>query len=352
MDGTVWCWGQILCHSDSLTPVQIPGLSGVAEIRVGAGAHNCALLDDGRVQCWGIGNWGQLGDGQSTPTHTVCPPIGTTVLSGVVSLGVGDEHSCAVRNDGTVHCWGGSGPVLGLEGANAPDICYPYNLSTGYYCASSPVQVPSISGASEISVLFDTNVVRLANGSVMEWGWIWLEQYDYVMGYGWPRLVPAATDAAAVAAGFGHGCLATHGGEVWCWGSNYLGALGQGTAFGGSSESALQVAGLFGITAVGAGNENTSNPPRGYSCAVAGSGGVWCWGDDDRGQLGDGGGFHIEPLPSPVVGLTDVVHLSCGGGHNCAITAQGTVWCWGANHHGQLGDGTTTDAPAPVLVQI
>lgn len=140
------------------------------------------------------------------------------------------------------------------------------------------------------------------------------------------------------AAGSDHTCALEEGGDVWCWGRNDRGQLGDGTR--SSIAMPVHVVGLLGVTVVAAGEL--------HSCAIS-AGEVWCWGSNERGQLGDATNVD-SPVPVRASSLDDAVALGLGEYHSCAQTGGGDVWCWGANTEGQLGDGTTTDrnVPAPV----
>jgi alpha-tubulin suppressor-like RCC1 family protein len=155
--------------------------------------------------------------------------------------------------------------------------------------------------------------------------------------------------ATAVAAGYVHTC-AVASGEVFCWGDNTTGDLGDGTTT--LRAAPAKVAGLGGVTALAAGGGENAGAPGtyyGHSCAIASGGTIWCWGSNDSGQLGDG---TTQPRLSPVknADLRDpATALAIGDRHTCAIVA-GAIWCWGANGSGQLGDGSTTSSPHPLQV--
>lgn len=148
--------------------------------------------------------------------------------------------------------------------------------------------------------------------------------------------------ARALTRGARHGCVLSTGDGVRCWGYNYYGQLGDGT--NANRSAAVDVSGLDGgVSAVSAGAFHT--------CALTSDGGVECWGDNSRGQLGDGT-THERWSPAGVSGLANgVIAVAGGDSHSCAVLRGGGVKCWGDNQYGQLGDGTTHRRLTPVDVQ-
>jgi alpha-tubulin suppressor-like RCC1 family protein len=150
--------------------------------------------------------------------------------------------------------------------------------------------------------------------------------------------VPGAVD---VAAGKAHTCVVLDDGRVKCWGLNEHGQLGNGGMV--NSAFPVEVAGLTDAKALAAGWAHT--------CALTRAGGVICWGYGMNGELGDGG-TSDSAVPVDVIGLSSgVIAIEAGDDHTCAVTAGGAVKCWGFNHYGQLGDGTTTSRSVPVAIQ-
>jgi alpha-tubulin suppressor-like RCC1 family protein len=154
--------------------------------------------------------------------------------------------------------------------------------------------------------------------------------------------------AVAVTAGVAHTCALLASGEVECTGWNLFGQLGNGTLT--DSPTPVRVANLSGVTAIAAGNDHT--------CAVLTGGTVKCWGDNTYGELGDGTiNYNYSPrhniwssTPVAVLNLTDVTALTAGNQFTCALKLNGTVACWGGNFGGELGNGTSMESPTPVSV--
>lgn len=145
----------------------------------------------------------------------------------------------------------------------------------------------------------------------------------------------------ALAAGYGHTVALKGDGTVWGWGSNWFGQLGDGTNMH-DRVPPVQVAGLSGMVAIAAGHYHT--------VALKGDGTVWTWGFNNNGQLGDGTTIN-RSVPVQVQGLSGVRGIAAMGYHSVALKGDGTVWVWGDNLSGQLGDGTTISRPTPVQVQ-
>jgi len=294
-DGTVRCWGsnsfgQLGNNSGgfgqfSATPVQVSNLNDAVALAAGD-AHTCALKGTGGVVCWGNDFAGQLGDGafgQKSVPVPVLNPDGTQ-LTGVIAIGAGGNHSCAVRIDGTVRCWGLNFRGMLGDSSRNPDTF-----------VNSPFAIT----------------------------------------------VTGLTDAVGVALGSGHTCAVRVNGLVMCWGSNSLGELGQGF-IDIQHVSATQVTDLDDVVGMAAGDN--------HNCAVRANGGVRCWGRNDFGQIGDGTISVPRSSPTAVNGLGLVVTLALGQDHSCARRADGEVRCWGRNDKGQLGDGTTTTQPFQITV--
>jgi len=328
--GAVKCWGRNGSGqlgdgttSRRLTPVAVSGLvSGVQAIATGA-AHSCALTSAGRVKCWGYNGDGELGDG--TTSRRLTPVAVSGLAGGFQAIAAGEAFSCALTSAGGVRCWGGS------EYGELGDGTTTRRLT--------PVAVSGLaSGVAAIAVGYLHTCALTSAGGVKCWG-----ENDYgQLGDGTTTDRHAPVDVSglaggvtAISAGGGHSCALTSAGGVKCWGSNYLGELGDGTTT--RRLTPVGVSGLAGgVAGIAAGEA--------HSCALTSAGAVKCWGYNGYGQLGDGTTTDRH-APVAVSGLAAGVRaITAGGyGHTCALTSAGEVKCWGRNSSGQLGDGTTTE---------
>ena len=290
-----------------------------------------SILADSAIG-WGSNGNGELGDGTTTLRNS---PVAISGLSsGVRALATNWGHSLAVQN-GAAYAWGFNGyGELGDGTTTNHRIPAPVNgLASGVTAIAAGGADSTQAGHS----------LAVQNGAVYAWGNNFYGQLGDGTTIG--RLAPVpvvglTNGATAVAAGENHSLAVINGG-VFAWGFNRLGQLGDG---GGEpmSTTSVAVSGLSsGVTKIAAG--------WGHSLAVQ-NGGVYAWGENFYGQLGDGTGFD-RSTPVAVSGLTSGV-TSIAAGYLYSLAVQnGHVYAWGNNEQGQLGDGTiTTHQLAPELI--
>jgi len=263
-------------------------------------------------------------------------------LSGVVAIAAGQNDSLALLEDGTVMAWGENGVGQLGDGSEI----------------SSPVPVPvsGISGAVAIAAGSRFNMALLQNGTVVAWGANGSEQLgvpglyqpeDCFANYEGCSHVPVAvgglSGVRSIAAGGGHALALLENGTVMAWGENWRGQLGNGTESRSSAVSA-PVSGLSGVRQIAANYEQ--------SLALLDDGTVMAWGGNEHGQLGTGTLVN-SPLPIPVSGLSEVAAVAAGGKQSLALLSNGTVMAWGDNEWGALGTevGVLGVNPTPVMTQ-
>lgn len=244
------------------------------------------------------------------------------------SIAAGYEHTCAIMGGGA-KCWGDNAFGQLGDGTDARQRTRPVAVS-GLF-----------SGVDSVGAGAFHSCALAAGGSVKCWG----SNSDGQLGDGQSEGRSAPVEVSglgsgvqAIAVGGNHACALLGGGAVKCWGYNGAGQLGDGT-----KQSRLQpvaVSGLSGgVEAIAAG--------RNHTCVLLESGDVECWGDNNRGQLGDGT-TTVRSRPVTVAGLaTGIRTIVAGADYTCALLRDG-VLCWGENGHGELGDGTKTLRTRPV----
>jgi alpha-tubulin suppressor-like RCC1 family protein len=312
-----------------LTPAACPTPRCLTASVIAVGAlHTCALLSDGRVQCWGDNGSGALGVPPALPRSPV--PVAVPALAGVMELSAGDGFTCALLGNGTMRCWGESrsgqlgdgsppgtvrpmpGPVAGLQGVSA--------------IASAGNHTCAVVGGGEVACWGSNADGQLGDGT-----------YGEEASRATPVRVSGVTGATAVAVGASHSCALVGGGAVRCWGLNSAGQLGSlGTTDEYRSLSPVTVADLRGASAISAG--------AGYTCALV-AGAVRCWGGHGYGPPTDGGvGNAWQHLAAP--GLSGAVSVAAGRHHGCAALSDGSVHCWGEPR----SNGTSIHSRVPVAL--
>lgn len=326
-DGRVVCWGASYSGTGGF-PNHIGGITDARQVSF-RGEHGCAVLATGNVVCWGTNTHGQLGDGTTT-TRIWEPAVPVVGLSGVVRVAAGWGHSCALRGDGRVFCWG-----LNTSG----------QLGDGSTTnRTTPVATLSLTNAVALWVGDQSSCARVSDGRVFCWG----RNAEGQLGDGttsnrtMPTEIPAWRDATAMSLGRGTTCAILRG-EVHCTGANAYGQVGDGSTTNRSTP--VRVGTLTNTIAIDVGT--------GFACALDRDANVRCWGRDEYGQIGIR--HELSPVPRTVMGLSNVRQLDAGSDYVCARLGDGTIRCWGSlstNTYGQFGNGTVGNNPLQGLVTV
>ncbi len=291
--------------------------------------HTCALREGGTIRCWGINSRGQLGYGHTdsigddeTPASAGDVPLPETVAS----LDAGSTHTCALFTDGTVACWGGnnSGQLgVGHTDAIGDDDDEMSMLAT----------VPLPEAAVQVVAGDGHSCARLTSGAVQCWG----RQAEGQLGTGDPDSIgddEPVDSIGTIALGgpaieidaYGNfTCAVLEGGGVRCWGANSSGQLGYGDRDDRGARKTPEEFGDVELGEIAVGVETG----RSHTCALLDSGNVRCWGNGDA--LGVEDNLNVsEPAGAARVGAP-VRTLVAGHNHNCAILDSAAVRCWGSD---------------------
>jgi alpha-tubulin suppressor-like RCC1 family protein len=336
-DDTGRCWGANGSGelgngttSVSRTPTTVAGGGGSVTARAVAagGSHTCALRANSTISCWGHNFVGQLGDGTTTDRSS---PVSVSGLTNAVAIVAGGFHTCAILAAGTARCWGANNQGELGDGTTTSRL--------------SPVSVSGLTNAVAVAAGGTHTCALLADGKARCWGANDSGQVGagHTSPLGSPPVsVTGLTNAVAITAGADHTCALLADGTVRCWGRNSEGQLGDGTTTDRSSP--VSVAGLSNAVAITAGADHT--------CALLADGTARCWGFNTDGELGEGTSSLPRSVPSTVSGLTNAGGIAGGANHTCALAAAGNEYCWGYNVNGQLGDNTTSQRLTPVAVKV
>jgi alpha-tubulin suppressor-like RCC1 family protein len=278
-EGAPWCWGSraagALGNDDDVecqvsdptecsltTPVEVAGTGVFSTLSVGS-SFACALRDDGTLWCWGSNELGQLGNDD----EAALVPVQVGAQNDWTDVDVGGGSTCGLRSPGSLWCWG------------------------------------------------DDEFGELGDGTAGEFSTT-------------PTQVGADADWIDVVVGMHHVCGLRAGGTLACWGHNLHGQLGIGAETEEPMPTPSVVAGTWTSVALG----------RSHTCAVADDGTAWCWGLNNDGDV-DPAGPAIVPAPVQVGVDADWQSLALGESFTCGLRTDGTAWCWGSNYYGQIGNG-------------
>jgi cysteine-rich repeat protein len=293
--------------------------------------HTCALRSDHTVWCWGENSSGQLGDGTTDPAEI---PLQVTDLS-TTALGVttGYDHTCAWLTTGALRCWGANGTGQTGIGSDTDPVLVPTevtDLSTVVFASGGKEHTCAVTTDATAACWGKNDKGQVGNGT-----------------FEGPHLSPTSvmgcsTDLVDTSAGKEFSCALDIDGAVWCWGRDNSGQLANGATSTDDMNSASLAEGLLDTAEmVDLGDE--------HGCAVLSSGTIMCWGKNDQGRLGDNTNIQRD-LPVAVLDLINGAQVSAGKEHTCAIDTNGIGWCWGKGGGGRLGNDGETDSWTPTAV--
>ena len=337
-DNTLWCWGQGASgrlglgsdQSNRNTPNEVVSVNSDWASVAPGGAHTCAIKNNGSLWCWGKNAYGQLGQ-SNLNDHSSPTRVGTE--TDWAHVATGGAHTCATKNDGTLHCWG-KNEASQLTAAARGDRTQPArvgraldwkSVTTGYTHSGAPKHDDSL------------------------WCWGNNELYEFgntVTSTTRPVLIDDTRAWTIISTGDQYSCGITSNQMLWCWGRGNQ-SLGRGPNVDSNGEPIGRVGTEQDWTKVSVGNV--------ISCGTKVDGTLRCWGNNEHGGLGDGTQTNRD-VPTPLLTppswdtATAVDGLSIGRRHACAHKSNDSLWCWGRNGEFQLGNGSQTSTSIPQRV--
>ena len=340
-EGAALCWGDNAVGevgngsvgTAESSPASVQGLFLFMQIDVGD-RQSCGLVPTGKAYCWGLSNEGALGSDTSTRSAVPVPVSGGLTFK---QVSAGWNYTCGLTTTGTAYCWG-----LNDYG----------KLSSDTPSAKTPVPVAGGHVFTAITTGQYHTCAIATNGSAYCWG----AGRGGELGTGdsvdspTPVLVMGGLQFRAIDAAWGHTCAISTAGAAYCWGGGADGELGDGSR--AVRYVPVAVSGNHRFSAIAVGVH--------HSCGIATSGQLFCWGSNSSDQLGTTASETCTDAPSPypcsslpilVSGGQLFEGVSAGGFHTCAIARGGGAFCWGQNDRGQIGNGMTggmVAKPSPV----
>ena len=383
--GEVMCWGEGAdgrlgndCNTnctDKDHPVTVvngdslsTALSSIIQISSGD-EHTCALNSSGSLTCWGVGSSGQLGNdaisNKDHPVTVVDQNNSNTVLSSIIQVSSGGTHTCALTSSGNIKCWGeGANGRLG-DDQSSSNKDHPVTVVDRDSSSTALSNIIQISSGGDHTCALNSSEQTVCWGRSTN-GRLGDDQSSNDKDH--PVTVVDGTNSGAplssiiqVSSGDAHTCTVNSSGEILCWGKGADGRLGNDDVVDNDRAGAVvsEDAGTAPLNI----NDNNGNGLLGqisvggvHTCALTSTGGVKCWGAGSSGQLGDNSTSHRDhPVTVVATGtnnnaLANIVQVSTGGYHSCAVTSSKKVKCWGKGDNGRLGNDQSSSTDHPVKV--
>jgi len=355
-DNKAYCWGSSIYGTPELgnalidksnKPVQIY-MGGVLDGKtiklISAGySEGCAIASDDMVYCWGNNFNGKLGNNSTINSATPIAVDTSGVLKDktILLISSGYYHVCAIASDNYAYCWGNNGF------SNHNDLTPVAVDMTGVLKDKT---ILSISASN------DHTTAIASDNQAYYWSHSRYGQLNDTLAT--KAMIPVAVDSngllknktvLAIDSGDVSSCLIASDYQVYCWGYNNFGELGNNSTNNSLSAVAVDTSGVLKakkITSIAVGGF--------HACALASDGTVYCWGKNNHGQLGDGSkNDSLVPVAVDVSGVLtgkELISITAYSNHTCALSSDGDAYCWGENDDGELGNNSNEDSNIPVAV--
>jgi alpha-tubulin suppressor-like RCC1 family protein len=354
-DGTLWTWGngdsgrlgrqysttvQVPVRLDPTNRIWADTATGEPDelYTLSAGSfYTSAVKTDGTLWTWGTSDNGRLGDGNASSTTRITTPV-TTFAGGTnwKQVSAGNEHTSAIKTDGTLWLWGLGGRGRLGNAATAGNVSTPVTTFAGG------------TNWKQVSSGFDHTAAIKTDGTLWTWGFSSDGRLGNAITGNFSRSTPVTTFAGGtnwkqVSAGYGYTAAIKTDGTLWIWGFGGNGRLGTDDTTTRSTPV---------TTFAGGTNWKQVSASNAYTAAIKTDGTLWTWGFNNTGQLGTNDTTSRSTPVTTFSGGTDWKQVSCGNGtvgsHTSAVKTDGTLWTWGNGNSGRLGTNDTTNRSTPV----
>ena len=344
-DGTLWAWGSnqygqlgINSTSSNSSPINVGSDTTWSDVSCGLN-YTIALKKDGTMWSWGANYYGQCGDSAFSGASRSSPVQISALTGSWQKISAGTSHAAAITTGNQLWTWGFN--YNGTLGNNVVEVAI----------YSSPIQTAYATYNWKDVKCGDSYTMALkVSGTLWNWGYNYAGQVGinnteaYIIspmqtvayGKNWLEISPSSAAIGIL----GGGAESTDN-MLFSWGSNYSGGLGDNTIINRSSP--VQIYG-------GGGNWTSINGGPSHAGAIKQDGTLWMWGINIFGILGTGDTIFRKSPIQTAVGGNDWAQISCGAYHTAALKDDQSIWTWGYNYYGQLGDGSTVPTSTPVIL--
>ena len=347
-DHSLWCWGgnqkgQLGLNNFVMwdEPNRVAGSTQWRSIDAGLD-HSCALDSENKLFCWGSAENAKLG--RESPMDVAVPTQELTESVHWSSISLGKSHSCGLKLDGSVWCWGqgASGQLAqGVDDLLSKFVATP---------AVSDLLFERLSLAGDHSCAVRSEA--MTNSVLDNALWCWGSSLEIRNGLSenatYPVRIAENQQWIEIRTGINHSCARDAQQQIWCWGNNQFANLGAGDLFTlNQSDTPIALAAIPSL------NWKSISPIKGdHTCAISRADEVYCWGSNSHGQLATGA-WNIEYKQNTpyLINNSEWLDVKTGANHSCGIQIDGSLWCWGGNDLGQVGAGISARF-LPLLIEL
>ncbi|MFA6867165.1 MAG: hypothetical protein WCR54_06570, partial [Clostridia bacterium] len=341
-NGNLYSWGNneygqlgLNTTVSSLTPQHIK-MSGINFIEIACGEDfSLALSDNGKLYSWGHNNCGQLGDGTFIDKHL---PTEITYTEPFIKICCGTDHSMAISESGKLYVWGSnSSEKLGIEEIsdyNKPQLLKIDMTVKEIACGTSHSMAITMDG--DIYAWGDNSYGQLGDSNIASLS-TYIPQKINLIGKKFSK----------ISCGNYHSLALSDSGEVYAWGKNDLGQIGNGSTENGILEN---VSTPFQIDIINV-DFNLITCGSSNSFAVSANGDLYAWGKNDIGQSGDCT-LSNNLTPKQITAVVEISYIAAGANYTVVIDSNNNLYTWGNNADGKLGNGNTVNSLLPLLIKV
>ena len=359
-NNNMYCWGANgfgELGDNTYTQRQIPTAVNTAGVLSGKtikavtvnGYYTCAIASDDKAYCWGVNQFGGLGDNSTTSSKLPVAVNTAGVLSGktVKAISTGSYHTCAIASDDKAYCWGANSSGQ-LGNSSTTQSTVPVTVNTAGVLSGKTVKAISNGEAQSCVIASDDNAYCWGTGMNGALGNSSTTQSTVPVAVNTAGVLSGKTIKTISASGR-HACVIASDDKAYCWGRNTNGQLGNSSTTQSTVPVAVNTAGVLSgktIESIEAGDSHT--------CAIASDDMLYCWGSNTNGQLGNSSTTQSTvPVAVNTAGVLSgktAKVVSAGTSHTCTIASDDKLYCWGWNNYGELGNNLTTQSTVPVTV--
>ncbi len=312
--------------------------------------NNCMIASNGQAYCWGNNGDGQLGNNSTTQSLVPVAVDTSGVLSGktILSISTRSNHTCAIASDNLAYCWGNNASGQLGNNSTTPSLV-PVAVDTSGVLAGKTMRAISVGALYTCAIASDSQAYCWGSGGTGRLGNNTATQSNVPVAVNTTGVLSGKTIRSISTGTNGHTCAVASDNRAYCWGYNSSGQLGNNSTTQSNVPVAVNTTGVLSgktIRSVSVGML--------YACAIASDNQVYCWGNNTNGKLGNNSTAQsLVPVAVTTTGALSgktIRSVATGNNHACVYASDNLAYCWGDNTNGQLGNNSTTQSSVPVAV--